>query len=289
MHRTAQLFELASEFLPMPDATKFQFTDASVPKAYDEYLVPRLFEPWAKKLVDEVELKSGEIILDIATGPGTVARQAASKLGSDGHVFAIDLSKPMLDVARAKPAPARAARIEYLQSPAAPLPGSSDIFDAVFCHQGMQFFPDRLAALREMRRVLKPNGRAAVAVWAQLERNQIFAAYHAALRATAPEELASLLAAPFCWPDGTVLQRAAEEAGFRQVRLVTLTLPMMLEGGVEQAVRAFSAMPVSPCVAALPLDVQKAFFARVREEMAALQIDGKIVGETVSNIIVAKR
>jgi ubiquinone/menaquinone biosynthesis C-methylase UbiE len=273
----------------MTDATKFQFTDASVPKAYDEYLVPRLFEPWARKLLDEVRLKPGEIVLDIATGPGTVARLASSKIGSQGHVFAIDLSKPMLDVARAKPTPPGGARIEYLQSPAAPLPGSSDIFDAVFCHQGMQFFPNRLAALREMRRVLKPNGRAAIAVWAELERNQIFAAYHAALRATVPEELASLMAAPFSWPDGEALQHLAEEAGFRQVRLVTSTMRMMLEGGVEQAIRAFSAMPVWPCVAALSDEVQKDFFARVRQEMSALQIDGKIVGETVANIIVAKR
>jgi len=282
------LFEFASEFLPMTDATKFQFTEASVPKAYDEYLVPRLFEPWAKRLLDEVKLKSGEIVLDIATGPGTVARLAAARIGSQGHVFAIDLSKPMLDVARAKPAPARAARIEYLQSQAAPLPGSSDIFDAVFCHQGMQFFPNRLAALREMHRVLKPNGRAAIAVWAELERNQIFAAYHTALRATVPEELASLMAAPFSWPDGEALQHLAEEAGFRQVRLVTPAMRMTLEGGVEQAIRAFSATPVSPRVAALSEEVQKAFFARVRHEMSALQVDGKIVGEMVANIIIAE-
>ena len=272
----------------MTDATKFQFTDASVAKARDEYLVPRLFEPWARKLLEEVELKSGEIILDIATGPGTVARLAASKVGSDGHVFAIDLSKQMLDMARAKPASACAARIEYLQSPPAPLPGSSGIFDAVLCQQGLQSFPDRLAALREMRRVLKPDGRAAIAVWAALERNRIFAAYHAALRATVPETLAGLIAAPFRWPDGASLKRAAEDAGFRQVRLVTLALPMVLEGGVEQAIRAFSATPASPGVAALCQEVQKAFFTRVREEMATLQIDGKIVGEMVSNIVVAR-
>ncbi len=272
----------------MRDATKFQFTNASVPKAYDEYLVPRLFEPWAEKLLDEVRLKSGEIILDIATGPGTVARLAASRIGSHGHVFAIDLSKPMLDVARAKPAPARAARIEYLQSPAAPLPGSSAIFDAVLCQQGLQFFPNRMAALREMRRVLKPNGRAAIAVWAGLECNPIFAAYHAALLATVPEDIADLIVAPFSWPDGAALQRTTEEAGFRKVRLLTRTLPMVLEGGVEQAIRAFSATPVSPCVAALSEDVQKAFFDRVRREMAKLQVDDKIVGEMVSNIVIAK-
>jgi ubiquinone/menaquinone biosynthesis C-methylase UbiE len=63
----------------MTDATKFQFTNASVPKAYDEFFVPRLFEPWAKLLLDEVNLRPGEAVLDVATGP---ARLAAVRLGS---------------------------------------------------------------------------------------------------------------------------------------------------------------------------------------------------------------
>jgi hypothetical protein len=138
-----------------------------------------------------------------------------------------------------------------------------------------------------MRRVLKPNGRAAIAVWTELERNQIFAAYHAALRATVPAELASLMTAPFSWPSGATLQDAAKQAGFRDIRLLTRTLPMVLEGGVEQAVRSFSATPVSPGVAALPQEVQEAFFAAVRREMAALESDGKVIGEMTSNIIVA--
>jgi ubiquinone/menaquinone biosynthesis C-methylase UbiE len=272
----------------MTSATRLQFTDASVPKAYDDYLAPRLSEPWSQRLLDEVKLESGELVLDVATGDGTLARLAASKIGSDGHVFAIDLSKPMLDLARARPAPEPAARISYLQSPAAPLPGSSEIFDAVFCQQGLQFFPDRLAALREMRRILKPEGRVAIAVWAPLERNQVFAAYHSALRTMVPEELASLMAAPFSWPDGAELKCAVEEAGFREVRLLTPTIPLVLEGGVDQVIRAFSASTVSPCVAALSQDAQKAFSARVRCEMSALEIDGKIVGEMVSNIVIAK-
>ena len=194
----------------------------------------------------------------------------------------------MLDVARAKPVVAGAAPIEYVQSPAAPLAAPRGTFDAVLCQQGLQFFPDRPAALREMHRVLKPNGRAAIAVWVQIERNQIFAAYHAALCATVPAELASLMTAPFSWPSGIELKAAAENAGFREIRLLTATLPMVLEGGVEQAVRCFAATPVSPRVAALPQDVQEAFFARVRREMAPLERDGKVVGNMTSNIIIAK-
>ena len=61
---------------------------------------------------------------------------------------------------------------------------------------------------------------------------------------------------------------------------------MVLEGVLEQAVRAFAATPVSPGVAALAQDVQDAFFARVRLEMSPLLKDGKVIGKMTSNIIV---
>jgi ubiquinone/menaquinone biosynthesis C-methylase UbiE len=269
----------------MADATRFQFNDPSVPKAYDELLVPRLFEPWAKLLLDEAGLQPGEAVLDIATGPGTVARLAAARLGPRGRVVATDISEPMLDIAKRKTRPSTSAPIAYLQSPATPLAAATGEFDAVLCQQGLQFFPDRPAALREMRRVLNLNGRAAIAVWTELERNEVYAAFHAALHATAPAELAELITAPFSWPSGAALKAAAEDAGFGQVRLVTRSLPMVLEGGVEQAVQAFAGTPTSPGVAALAQDVQDAFFARLRGELSRLLKDGKVVGEMTSNII----
>ena len=271
----------------MTDATRFQFNDPSVPKAYDEFFVPRLFEPWAKVLLDAADLRRGESVLDVATGPGTVARLAAMRLGTEGRVFATDIAQPMLDIAKAKAPPPGAAPIEYLNSPAAPLAAATGAFDAVLCQQGLQFFPDRPAALREMRRVLKPGGRAAIAVWAELDRNQIFAAFHAALHAAAPASLAELITAPFSWPSGAALKSAAEDAGFRDVRLSTPSLPMVLEGGVEQAVQSFAATPVFPGVAELAQDLQHALFARMRHEMALLLTDGKVVGAMTSNIIVA--
>jgi ubiquinone/menaquinone biosynthesis C-methylase UbiE len=270
----------------MADATRFQFNDPSVPKAYDELLVPRLFEPWAKLSLDEAKLQLGESVLDIATGPGTVARLAAMRLGPQGRVVATDIAQPMLDIAKGKTQPPTSAPIEYLHSPAAPLAAATGAFDAVLCQQGLQFFPDRAAALREMRRVLKPSGRVVIAVWAELERNQIYAAFHAALHATAPSELAELITAPFSWPSGAALKAATEDGGFRQVRLITRSLPMVLEGGLEQAVRAFAGTPTSPGVASLPQEVQNAFFARLRGEMSQLLKDGKVVGEMTSNIIV---
>ena len=272
----------------MTDATRFQFHNPSVPKAYDEFLVPRLFEPWAKLLLDEADLRPGESVLDVATGPGTVARLAAVRVGAKGRVVATDIAQPMLDIAKAKSQPsAAAAPIDYLYSPAAPLAVPTGTFDAVLCQQGLQFFPDRPSALREMRRVLRPSGRTAIAVWGELERNEIYAAFHAALQATVRSDLAELITAPFSWPSGTALKSAAEDVGFRNVHLSTRSLSMVLEGGLEQAIQSFAATPVAPGVGELPQDVQQAFFAHLRQEMTRLLRDGKVIGEMTSNMIIA--
>jgi ubiquinone/menaquinone biosynthesis C-methylase UbiE len=231
----------------MTDATRFQFNNPSVPKAYNEFFVPRLFEPWAKVLLEGADLRRGESVLDVATGPGTVARLAAVRLGAEGRVVATDIAQPMLDIAKAK-APPGGAPIEYLNSPAAPLAAATGAFDAVLCQQGLQFFPDLPAALREMRRVLKPGGRAAIAVWAELDRNQIFAAFHAALRATAPDALADLITAPFSWPSGAALKSAAEDTGFRDV------LDSLIAHGARRAEwsRPCNPSPRRRCPPALP-------------------------------------
>ncbi|CAE6872815.1 class I SAM-dependent methyltransferase [Paraburkholderia domus] len=271
----------------MTDASKFQFTGSSVPNAYEEFLVPRLFEPWARLLLDEAQLIQAQIVIDVATGPGTVARCAAPMLGPKGRIVATDIARPMLDIARAKPSLPGAAPIEYVESPAAPLLASTGVFDVVLCQQGLQFFPDRPSALREMRRVLKPGGRVVIAVWTAIERNQVFAAIHTALGATTTPELSDLMTAPFSWHSTAELQMAVEEAGFHDVRILTRSLPIVFEQGVEQAMRAFSATPVSPGVAALSQSVQDAFLDRLRSELAPLVVDGKVIGEMVSNIIVA--
>jgi SAM-dependent methyltransferase len=138
----------------------------------------------------------------------------------------------MLDVANSKPPSPDSAPIIYIQSPAAPLGVESAAFDFVVCQQGLQFFPDRLAALSEMRRALKPGGgQLAVAAWSHIEVNAFYAALHAALRESVPGDLADRLLAPFSWPDAQVLKDTVEAAGFHEIRVRSAALPLIFEGG----------------------------------------------------------
>ncbi len=230
----------------MSETTGFQYTDDAVPRAYDEILVPRMFGPLAQLLLNEADVDRGAVVLDVATGPGTVARLAAQRVGPDGRVVATDISCPMLDLAKSKPSPLDAAPITYIESPAAPLAVESAVFDVVVCQQGLQFFPDRLAALREMRRALKPEGRLAVAVWCRLEDDPINAALHAALRDSVPSDLADRALAPSSWSDPQVIKDTIDAAGFRESRVRKATLPLVFEGGVAQVVSVLSATPLAP-------------------------------------------
>src|SRR5215475_2446320 len=98
----------------MSEGTGFQFTEDAVPRAYEEVLVPRLFEPWALLLLDDCNLRPNAVVLDVATGPGTVARLAAKRIGPGGRVVATDISRPMLDVAKSKPSSPNSAPITYV-------------------------------------------------------------------------------------------------------------------------------------------------------------------------------
>jgi ubiquinone/menaquinone biosynthesis C-methylase UbiE len=132
---------------------------------YDEILVPRWFEPWARLLLDKLAPEPGQTVLDVACGPGTVTRLAAQRVGPKGHVTGCDFSPAMLELAHSKSSIDASAPIDYLECPANALGVPDDAFDLVTCQQGLQFFPNRDAALAEMRRVLRPGGKLGIAVW----------------------------------------------------------------------------------------------------------------------------
>src|SRR5262245_48977866 len=194
-------------------APQWQFV-GSVPENYERYLVPTIFGPWALDLLEVSGAQPGERVLDIACGTGIVARTAARRVGSGGTVVGLDVSAPMLDAARAVAA-GEGLSIEWREGSAMKLPLPDTAFDLVLCQQGLQFFPDRAAALREMHRVLEPGGRLALSVWRPIEGSPGFAVLAAALSHHISAETGALLpSGPFGLSQGEEVRAHVAGAGF---------------------------------------------------------------------------
>jgi ubiquinone/menaquinone biosynthesis C-methylase UbiE len=191
---------------------------------YERYMVPGIFGHWARELLDLAGPRPGERVLDVACGTGIVARQAGERVGRTGHVVGLDFHPGMLAQARALGL-AGGLPIEWREGDAQRLPLPDGSFDLVLCHQGLQFFPDRPAALRGMRRVLALGGRLAVAVWLGLDRNPAHAALTGALERRASAEVAGLMQGAFSLGRAEELRRLLAEAGFRRIEVVHRTRP----------------------------------------------------------------
>jgi SAM-dependent methyltransferase len=147
--------------MPVMAYAQFSFS-GSVAEGYRAYLEPVIFEPWADELVRFAGVAPGQEVLDVAAGTGAVSRAAARATGPDGRVVASDLSEDMLAQVIRGDEP---AVVETVVCSAIELDLASGTVDVVLCQQGLQFFGDRAAAAGEMRRVLRPGGRVAAAVW----------------------------------------------------------------------------------------------------------------------------
>jgi SAM-dependent methyltransferase len=258
--------------------------------AYDEILVPRLFDPWAEMLLDEVGIPPGGQVLDVACGPGTVARHAAVRVGPSGHVTACDLSPAMLAVARAKATLGGAAPITYRQCPADGLEVDDEAFDIVLCQQGLQFFPDRVGALTEMRRALKPGGRAGVSVWCAIEECPFWDALARAVGDGLWKDAeAGFRGGPWGLPDAGELARLFDDAGFTETHVTRRTLPVVFDGGPAQLVATLQAASVGPQVAALDDAGRARLLAAAEEALSSFLHEGRVHSEAASHVIRATR
>ena len=222
----------------------------SGPDSYERYQVPSVFEPLARMFLRCVPLQPGQRVLDVACGTGVIVRQAAPILGSAGHLVGIDLNSNMLDVAR-EHAPAGGPPVEWRQGDAASLPCPSSEFDVVICQQGLQFFPDRSGALREMHRVLKPGGLVAICVWRSIEHSPCHLAIAEALRRHVSEDVARRFQAPFTFGDPVALKALMTEAGFSELEIRVEIVMRRLLPPEESVPGLLASTPVGPEILAL--------------------------------------
>jgi ubiquinone/menaquinone biosynthesis C-methylase UbiE len=233
---------------------------------YEEYLVPAIFEPWARDLLDQAAPRLGERVLDVACGTGIVARLAADRVGTSGKVLGVDINPGMIAVARRI---AGAAGAEWKEGNATALPLPDGSFDLVICQQGLQFFPDRLTALREMHRVLTPTGRIALASWRSIQHSPGFLALAEALAKWASPDVAAIAYGPFALCEEDELGSLLAAAGFRDPSS-SRAVKMLHFPSCEEFVRRYgTGSPLAGHFASMAPSIRGELIREVAEKLAA--------------------
>jgi SAM-dependent methyltransferase len=137
-------------------------------------VIRHLFGPVAQALVDDAQVRAGQTILDVATGPGEPALTVAALIGPEGKVFGVDPIPEMIAGARRAADRLGLKNAKFEVGSADQLPFPTSMFDAAISRFGVMFFPSPVDGVREMLRVLKPEGKLALAVWSSAERNPFF-------------------------------------------------------------------------------------------------------------------
>jgi len=254
---------------------------------YEQYAVRYFIGPWAPALVATAALQPAERVLDLACGTGVVARLAASKVGPAGHVTGLDINGGMVAVARSLPSPSGAS-ITWVEGSATAMDLPDASFDVVLCQQGLQFFPDKSAALREMRRILVPGGRALLSVW-KTTGPYNHAVGDALERYAGIEVATKFRASRVGLPDENALHRLLTEVGFRAVQIRPSAMVVHLPPVERFVLGHLAGMPQAAAVAALGEETRVALAKQVKTALQRYANgDGVAMPEEV-NIAIAHR
>jgi ubiquinone/menaquinone biosynthesis C-methylase UbiE len=223
----------------------------SAAELYQRYLVPAIASLWAADLIDRAAPRPGERVLDVACGTGVVSRLAAERMGS-GRVVGLDGG--MLAVARSLNSPS----IEWYEGSALAMPFPDASFDLCLCQFGLQFFPDRPAAMREMFQVLQLGSRVALSVFSAIEHTPVTNALAHALDRRLRPGASSIKRSEHSLADPNELRQLAVGQGFRDVSVNTVTQTLRFASPREYVCMQMTATPMAGLVADMesgPLDV----------------------------------
>lgn len=193
------------------------------------------------RLLELAAPQPGERVLDVACGTGLVTFPLAEAVAPGGHVLGTDLSAKMVEAARGRAAARGCANAAFERMDAEHLELDGASFDLAVCSLGLMYVPDTAAAIRELQRVLRPGGRAALLVWGQRALCG-WAEIFPIVDARVVSEVCPLF---FRLGGKGVLEAELAAAGFAEPRIERIGATLHFEGDTEACIAAFKGGPVA--------------------------------------------
>ena len=215
----------------------------SAPENYERYFVPTIGKPVADELIARAALRPGERVLDVACGTGVITRMAKERVGS-GAVSGLDVTPGMLEVARAVTPSDMGITWHEANAESMPFPDAS--FDVVCCGLSLQLMPNKVTALREMKRTLVPGGRLLLSTPGRMPGP--FAAIEGALGRHIGPATSGFVNAVFSLHDPTQLETLMSEAGLTQVRVESLLIRLRMPAPREFLWQYIQSTPLAAAV-----------------------------------------
>ncbi len=244
----------------------------SVPALYHRCLGPLLFEPYARDLAGRAAAVAPRRVLETAAGAGIVTAALLREVPA-AEIVATDLNQAMLDLAAER---IRSPAVSFRQADAQDLPFPDGAFDLVLCQFGAMFFPDRVAAYREARRVLKRGGLLLFNVWDRIDCNPATKAVAEAVAALFPGDPPSFFQrVPFGYGDPARVAKDLGAAGFEDVASETVAMRSRAAGPREAATGLCRGTPLAVEIEARdPARLDEAVAASARALEALAGADG---------------
>ncbi len=236
------------------------------PETYERYIVSTWMTDWTPELITAGSIGPDTRVLDVACGTGIVARMAADIPGKNGRYFGIDINEGMLRLAR-RYAAEKGLKCGFYLGNATRMPFSSGVFDIALCQQGLQFFPDRSAALQEMNRVLAPGGTLALSVWGRAEKSPHVGAICEAFTKYLGEDSTTMFSVACSLSDPDLLQKLVEDAGFSSIQIRTGVKTARHPSLTEFLPAYFSIFPVAAQITAMSDEKRTRMFRSIERTL----------------------
>lgn len=254
---------------------------ADMPAAYDQHLGPVLFAPYAADMAARVAACHPGSVLELAAGTGQLTSELVAALPA-AQVSATDLNQAMVDYGRHRVPQARWSRADAMDLP---VPDASE--DVVVCQFGVMFFPDRVRALTEAVRVLRPGGTLLVSTWDRVEANLFAAELVEALERVFPDDPPTFVVrVPHGYHDVDVVRADSEAAGLVDVGVETVALTSTAASAHDFAVGICTGSPLRAGL------TERGDLAptvdRVAAELTALLGEGPVSGPMSAHVLSAR-